>query len=132
MNTAQKIAELVKKVGTSIQVFKQKRVLWFFKRNVDLGKICIEDVGEYWYVDFTDARPLHQSSFSLTTYSVKFHKDSGEPKDEPIHGIGLYTAIETTRVLRWTVNEERKIKKISDLIVSKIDLAYKCNLEVPK
>ncbi|MDO8507041.1 MAG: hypothetical protein Q7S53_00545 [bacterium] len=119
MNDSQKIAELVKRCGKSVQILEKKRMLGFIPVTHSRGWLWIDDANDHWSVTLANGKTSHQALGSKA-FAADFRKANGERKIGPSDLTGVWKSA----LSMWPIRDEEEAVRVFDLIVSRIDLAY--------
>ena len=122
MNNSEKIAQLFKIVGNSVQVFTSQKI-WFIKIVKSSGWLWIEEYASYWMVTLANGEKEHYPLAALgggPAFMVEFLKSNGERKIGP----GDLTGVWESALSMHPVYDKKRIDEIFKLIESKIDSAY--------
>ena len=122
MNRALKIAELRKRFGDSIQVFRWRKIFGLIPIKLFLGWLWIEERDDYWSLSLASGKSSNNHFWSGPVYGADFRKDNGNRKIGPLGLTGAWKSA----LSMWPILEERKASQVFALISSRVDLAYQC------
>lgn len=120
VNNAEKIQKIKNKCGEVVEVLERKKILGIVPYTKKHGWLRISENNDHWSVAVTNGKTTH-NSLNGPAFAVDFKKENGERKIGPSRLTGVWRSI----IFMNIVSEEKEIKEIFDLVVSKIDIVNK-------